>query len=43
MLTQSSIVVPVAGGKLQTGTWQGLYLWEHRTAPHERRVIATVW
>lgn len=43
MLTQSSIVVPVAGGKPQLGTWQGIYLWEHRTAPHRRRVVLTVW
>lgn len=43
ILTQSSIVIPVAGGKLQLGTWQGVYLWEHRTAPHERRVVVTVW
>ena len=43
MLTQSSIVIPVAGGKPQLGTWQGIYLWEHRTAPHARRVVVTVW
>ena len=43
MLTQSSIVVPVGGGKLQLGTWQGIYLWEHRTTAHERRVLVTVW
>ena len=43
MLTQSSIVVPVAGGKLELGTWQGIFLWEHRTSPHDRRVIITVW
>ncbi len=43
MLTQSSIVIPVAGGKLQLGTWQGIYLWEHRTTAHERRVVVTVW
>ena len=43
MLTQSSIVIPVGGGKLELGTWQGIYLWEHRTAPHERRAIITVW
>jgi len=43
MLTQSSIVVPVVRGKLELGTWQGIFLWEHRTAPHERRVIITVW
>jgi secondary thiamine-phosphate synthase enzyme len=43
MLTQTSIVIPVAAGELQLGTWQGIYLWEHRTAPHERRVLVTVW
>lgn len=43
MLTQSSIVVPVAQGKLQLGTWQGIYLWEHRTSPHERHIVITVW
>jgi len=43
MLTQSSIVVPVVGGTLQLGTWQGIYLWEHRTSPHERRIVITVW
>jgi secondary thiamine-phosphate synthase enzyme len=43
MLTQSSIVIPVAGGDLQLGRWQGIYLWEHRTSPHERRVLLTVW
>ena len=43
MLTQSSIVVPVVRGKLELGTWQGIFLWEHRTSPHDRRVIITVW
>ena len=43
MLTQSSIVIPFTGGKLQLGTWQGIYLWEHRTSPHERRIIVTAW
>jgi secondary thiamine-phosphate synthase enzyme len=43
MLTQSSIVIPVAAGELQLGTWQGIYLWEHRTTPHQRRVLVTVW
>ncbi len=42
-LTQSSVVLPVAAGKLRLGTWQGVYLWEHRTAPHERHVVITVW
>ncbi len=43
VLTQSSIVIPVSSGKLQLGKWQGIYLWEHRTAPHERRIVVTVW
>lgn len=43
MLTQSSIVIPVVGGALQLGTWQGIYLWEHRLRAHERRVVVTVW
>lgn len=43
MLTQSSIVIPVAGGGLQLGTWQGIFLWEHRTTQHQRRILVTVW
>ena len=42
-LTQSSLLLPVVDGRLYLGTWQGIYLWEHRTAPHERRVVVTLW
>lgn len=42
ILTQTSIGVPITDGKLALGTWQGLYLWEHRTSPHRRRVTVTV-
>lgn len=42
VLTQTSIGVPIADGKLALGTWQGLYLWEHRTRPHERRITISV-
>ncbi|MBA3538296.1 MAG: YjbQ family protein [Deltaproteobacteria bacterium] len=42
VLTQTSIGIPVERGKLALGTWQGLYLWEHRLVPHERRVTVTV-
>ena len=42
VLTQTSIGVPIIGGKLALGTWQGLYLWEHRTSPHRRHVTVTV-
>ena len=41
-LTQTSITLPVAGGKLELGTWQGLYLYEHRFAPQRRRISVTL-
>ncbi len=41
-LTQTSIVMPIAGGRCALGTWQGLYLFEHRLAPHRRRVSLTI-
>jgi secondary thiamine-phosphate synthase enzyme len=42
VLTSSSLQIPVADGRLALGTWQGIYLWEHRHAPHTRHVIVTV-
>jgi secondary thiamine-phosphate synthase enzyme len=42
MLTSNSFTIPVADGRLMLGTWQGLYLYEHRTAPHSRSIIVTV-
>ncbi|PRQ04094.1 hypothetical protein ENSA5_11420 [Enhygromyxa salina] len=42
VLTQTAITMPVARGKLPLGTWQGIYLWEHRLAAHGRRVTITV-
>ncbi len=42
VLTQTSIGVPFDHGALSLGTWQGLYLWEHRTAPHERKLSVTI-
>ena len=38
-LTASSIQIPVSAGRLALGTWQGLYLFEHRDAPHQREII----
>lgn len=38
MLTGSSLSVPVLGGRMRLGTWQGLYVAEHRDAPHRREV-----
>lgn len=42
ILTGTSLQLPVAGGCADLGTWQGIYLWEHRTQPHRRRVSVTV-
>ncbi len=42
VLTQSDINIPIRDGRCALGTWQGIYLWEHRTAPHARRVLVTV-
>ena len=39
-LTPVSLAIPVAGGRLALGAWQGIYLWEHRTRPHRREVAA---
>lgn len=41
-LTRTSETVPVGGGRMLLGTWQGIFLWEHRRAPHARRVVVTV-
>src|SRR5262249_16061408 len=38
-LTQTQLSIPVAGGKMVLGTWQGLYLFEHRRAPHRREIV----
>ena len=38
MLTQTSLSIPVRDGEMILGTWQGLYLFEHRDAPHERQI-----
>ncbi len=41
-ITRTSEVVPVRGGRLALGTWQAIYLWEHRRAPHTRNVVVHV-
>lgn len=40
-LTATSLTLPVVDGRLDLGTWQGLYLWEHRSSPKTRRVSVT--
>lgn len=42
VLTRTSESVPVGEGRLLLGTWQGVYLWEHRTRPHRREVVVQV-
>ncbi len=41
-LTATALTVPVIAGQLGLGTWQGLYLFEHRTRTHHRRLVVTV-
>ena len=41
-LTRTSEVIPISDGKLQLGTWQGVFLFEHRRAAHRREIVATV-
>jgi secondary thiamine-phosphate synthase enzyme len=38
-LTQTQLTIPVIGGRLSLGRWQGLFLFEHRRAPHERQIV----
>ena len=38
-LTQTSLSIPTVGGQLALGTWQGIFLFEHRRAPHQRQVV----
>ena len=42
-LTSTSLGVPVIDGRLALGTWQGIYLWEHRADIGRRRVVVSVW
>ncbi len=43
VLTSNSLSLPVADGRFDLGVWQGVYLWEHRTAAHQRRLTLTVY
>jgi secondary thiamine-phosphate synthase enzyme len=42
VLTDTGLTVPVGAGRLLLGTWQGIFLWEHRSAAQRRRVVVTV-
>lgn len=39
VLTSTTLSIPILNGRLALGTWQGIYLWEHRRASHDRRVV----
>ena len=41
-LTQTSLGIPIAGGRMVLGTWQGIYLFEHRSRPHQRHIVLHV-
>ena len=41
-LTDTSLMIPVIEGRLALGTWQGIYLFEHRTRPHRRSIVVTL-
>lgn len=41
-LTATSVLIPIAGGRLDLGTWQGLFLWEHRDQARSRRLTVTL-
>jgi len=42
-LTATTLTVPIEDGRPALGTWQGIYLYEHRHRPHRRRVVLTAW
>jgi secondary thiamine-phosphate synthase enzyme len=42
ILSKMDLTIPVSNGRCGLGTWQGVYLWEHRTHPHNRTVTVTV-
>ena len=41
-LTRTTEVIPFSNGKLTLGTWQGVFLWEHRVQPHNRRIVLSI-
>lgn len=41
-LTRTSETIPICDGRLQLGTWQGVFLWEHRAAPHTRHLALVI-
>lgn len=42
-LTQTDLAIPIVDGRLALGTWQGIYLWEHRHRPHQRQLVVSIF
>ncbi|QOC23882.1 YjbQ family protein [Wenzhouxiangella sp. AB-CW3] len=42
LLTHTDLTIPISDGRLALGTWQGIFLWEHRHRPHHRKVVITL-
>ena len=42
ILTQSDLNLPISDGRCALGTWQGVFLWEHRSAGHQRQILLTI-
>src|SRR5262249_44464357 len=42
ILTQTSVTIPIVDGRCDLGTWQGIYLWEHQSAAHRRRLTVSL-
>ena len=42
VLTRTSEVIPIANGRMTLGTWQGIFVFEHRAAPHQRKIVVAV-
>jgi secondary thiamine-phosphate synthase enzyme len=42
VLTQTALTIPICDGRCALGTWQGIFLWEHRIAAHQRHVVVTL-
>ena len=43
ILTQSELSIPITAGRCALGTWQGIYLWEHRSMAHQRKLTITIY
>ncbi|MEM7361319.1 MAG: secondary thiamine-phosphate synthase enzyme YjbQ [Pseudomonadota bacterium] len=42
VLTTNDLTIPISNGRMALGTWQGVFLWEHRYRPHQRKLLLTI-